>query len=83
MVGNKNGDVEAAISSAATTIEAVYAYPYQNHATLEPQNATALYTAEKCVDHASKAWQSPCRKPMQSNPDAGRTISYFRFAISD
>jgi isoquinoline 1-oxidoreductase beta subunit len=47
-VGNKNGDVKAAIASAATTIEAVYAYPYQNHATLEPQNATALYTDEKC-----------------------------------
>jgi isoquinoline 1-oxidoreductase beta subunit len=47
-VGNKNGDFNAALASAASRVEAVYAYPYQNHATLEPLNATALYTAEKC-----------------------------------
>jgi isoquinoline 1-oxidoreductase subunit beta len=29
-------------------IEAVYSYPYQNHATMEPMNMTALYTADKC-----------------------------------
>ena len=29
-------------------VEAVYNYPYQNHATMEPMNATALYTADKC-----------------------------------
>ncbi|UQR65836.1 molybdopterin-dependent oxidoreductase [Bradyrhizobium sp. C-145] len=47
-VGNKNGDAKAAIASAAKKIEAVYSYPYQNHATMEPLNATALYTADKC-----------------------------------
>lgn len=47
-VGNKNGDVKAAISGAAKKVEAVYNYPYQNHATMEPMNATALYTADKC-----------------------------------
>ena len=47
-VGNKNGDVKAAIASAAKKVEAVYNYPYQNHATMEPMNATALYTADKC-----------------------------------
>ena len=47
-VGNKNGDVKAAIAGAAKKVEAVYNYPYQNHATMEPMNATALYTAEKC-----------------------------------
>ena len=40
-VGNKNGDAAAAIASAAKTVEAVYSYPYQNHATMEPMNATA------------------------------------------
>lgn len=47
-VGNKNGDAKAAIAGAAKKIEAVYSYPYQNHATMEPMNATALYTTDKC-----------------------------------
>ena len=47
-VGNKNGDAKAAIASAAKKVEAVYSYPYQNHATMEPMNATALYTVDKC-----------------------------------
>ncbi|HET7887891.1 MAG TPA: molybdopterin cofactor-binding domain-containing protein, partial [Bradyrhizobium sp.] len=47
-VGNENGDVKAALASAAKKVEAVYSYPYQNHATMEPLNATALYTADKC-----------------------------------
>jgi isoquinoline 1-oxidoreductase beta subunit len=47
-VGNKNGDAKAAIASAAKKVEAVYSYPYQNHATMEPMNATALYTADRC-----------------------------------
>src|SRR5216684_1883365 len=47
-VGNQNGDVKAAIAGAAKKVESVYAYPYQNHATMEPMNATALYTPDKC-----------------------------------
>lgn len=47
-VGNKNGDAKAAIAGAARKVEAVYSYPYQNHATMEPMNATAVYTADKC-----------------------------------
>jgi isoquinoline 1-oxidoreductase subunit beta len=47
-VGNQNGDAKAAIAGAAKKVEAVYNYPYQNHATMEPMNATALYTADKC-----------------------------------
>ena len=47
-VGNKGGDVKAALASATKKYEAVYGYPYQNHATMEPQNATALYTPDKC-----------------------------------
>ena len=31
-VGNQNGDVKAAIAGAAKKVEAVYSYPYQNHA---------------------------------------------------
>jgi isoquinoline 1-oxidoreductase beta subunit len=47
-VGNQNGDVKAAIAGAAKKVEAVYNYPYQNHATMEPMNATALYSADRC-----------------------------------
>ena len=47
-VGNQNGDVKAGLAKAAKTVTAEYAYPYQNHATMEPMNATALYTADKC-----------------------------------
>jgi isoquinoline 1-oxidoreductase beta subunit len=47
-VGNQNGDAKAAIAGAAKKVEAVYSYPYQNHACMEPLNATALYTADKC-----------------------------------
>ena len=46
--GNKNGDAPATLASAARKVEAVYSYPHQNHATLEPMNATALWTADKC-----------------------------------
>jgi isoquinoline 1-oxidoreductase subunit beta len=47
-VGNQKGDVKAAIGGAAKKVEAVYGYPYQAHACMEPLNATALYTADKC-----------------------------------
>lgn len=47
-VGNENGDADAAIEKAAKKIEAVYSYPYQNHATMEPMNATAKWTDDKC-----------------------------------
>jgi isoquinoline 1-oxidoreductase beta subunit len=47
-VGNENGDAKAAIAGAAKKVEAVYAYPYQNHAAMEPMNATARWTEDKC-----------------------------------
>ena len=48
VVGNQNGDAKAALSAAARRIEAVYSYPHQNHATMEPMNATARWTPERC-----------------------------------
>ena len=47
-VGNQAGDAKAAIAAAPKKIEATYSYPYQNHATMEPMNCTALWTADKC-----------------------------------
>jgi isoquinoline 1-oxidoreductase subunit beta len=47
-VGNSNGDVKQALAGAAKRVEAVYAYPHQNHATMEPMNATAKWTPERC-----------------------------------
>ena len=47
-VGNFAGDAAAAIEGAEQIIEATYNYPFQNHATMEPMNATALWTEEKC-----------------------------------
>src|SRR6185295_20254316 len=47
-VGNQNGDAKAAIGGAAKKVEAVYAYPYLNHAPMEPMNATAKFTPERC-----------------------------------
>ena len=47
-VGNQSGDVKSALAGAAKVVEATYSYPYQNHAPMEPMNATALYTADRC-----------------------------------
>jgi isoquinoline 1-oxidoreductase subunit beta len=47
-VGNSNGDAKQALAGAARKVEAVYAYPHQNHATMEPMNATAKWTPERC-----------------------------------
>ncbi|MFL5003372.1 MAG: molybdopterin cofactor-binding domain-containing protein, partial [Xanthobacteraceae bacterium] len=47
-VGNQNGNAKEALAGAAKKVEAVYAYPFQNHACMEPMNITARYTPEKC-----------------------------------
>jgi isoquinoline 1-oxidoreductase beta subunit len=41
-LGQRKGDFEAAQKGAARVVEAVYGSPFQNHATLEPMNCTAL-----------------------------------------
>jgi isoquinoline 1-oxidoreductase beta subunit len=47
-VGHQVGDARAALAGAARTVEAVYSYPFQNHATMETMNATARWTPERC-----------------------------------
>ena len=48
LVGTKTGDIDAALSAAAKKVEAVYAYPFQNHVCMEPMSATAVWTQNKC-----------------------------------
>jgi isoquinoline 1-oxidoreductase beta subunit len=47
-VGNKNGDAKAALQNAAKKVDSTYSMPFQNHATMEPMNTTALWTSDKC-----------------------------------
>ena len=47
-VGNSNGAALAVIAAATRTVKAVYSYPHQNQAALEPMNATALWTTARC-----------------------------------
>jgi isoquinoline 1-oxidoreductase beta subunit len=46
-LGQKHGDVESGLAGAATKIDAVYGTQYQNHATLEPMNCTAMFADGK------------------------------------
>ncbi|HEY3706656.1 MAG TPA: molybdopterin cofactor-binding domain-containing protein [Terracidiphilus sp.] len=42
-----NGNLDSAFQNAAKIVEASYSYPFLNHATLEPQNATARFNGGK------------------------------------
>jgi isoquinoline 1-oxidoreductase beta subunit len=46
-VAREDGEVEAAFAGAAKVIEAEYHSGFLNHATMEPQNAVALYTDDR------------------------------------
>jgi isoquinoline 1-oxidoreductase beta subunit len=47
-IGTTSGAAGAALAAAPRKLEAVYSYPYQNHACMEVMNATVLYTPERC-----------------------------------
>jgi len=46
-VGRKDGNVAEGLASAARRIQAEYAVPFLNHATLEPQNCTAHVVGDR------------------------------------
>ena len=46
VVSRKEGDADAGLKSAATTVEAVYEAPYQAHQTMEPMSGTADVRAD-------------------------------------
>ena len=48
IVARNDGDVEAALASAAKRVEATYEVPYLAHACMEPMNCTARVTDEGC-----------------------------------
>lgn len=60
----KDGDVDAALASAAKTVKGEYFYPFIAHASLEPQNCTAHMKA----DGQLEMWA-----PSQ-NPQSGRQL---------
>lgn len=53
----RDGDAAAKLAGAAKRITARYSYPFVAHATLEPQNCTALYQ-----DGKLELW-APCQNP--------------------
>ncbi|WP_081159181.1 xanthine dehydrogenase family protein molybdopterin-binding subunit [Ensifer aridi] len=48
VLGTSIGDAGSVLSGNAKIVSATYSFPYQAHATMEPMNATALYTPDKC-----------------------------------
>jgi isoquinoline 1-oxidoreductase beta subunit len=57
----KDGDVDAALKSAAKVVRAEYDYPYISHANLEPQNATARFADGKMEIWAPTQLPAPAR----------------------
>jgi isoquinoline 1-oxidoreductase beta subunit len=55
------GDAAGAVAGAAKQVEAVYLFPFLNHATMEPMNATASVTAEGVEIWAPTQAQGPCQ----------------------
>ena len=68
----QDGDVRAALAGAAKTVEASYRYPFISHASMEPQNCTALF---KPADGTLELWA-----PTQ-NPGAGQALVTSTFGI--
>jgi isoquinoline 1-oxidoreductase beta subunit len=76
-----DGDVEAALKSAAKTVSAAYFYPFIHHATLEPQNCTARVENGKIEIWAPTQNPEPGRQLVAKTlgvPDADITVNMVR-----
>ena len=70
------GDAAAALAKAAKKLEAVYELPFQAHATMEPQNATAFVQKDRC-----EVW-APFQTPSWALEDIARTSGLPQSAIT-
>ncbi len=47
-VGHSRGKAAAVLANAREVMSQEYSYPFQNHAPMEPMNATVVWTEERC-----------------------------------
>lgn len=73
----KTGDADAALARAAKVITADYSYPFLAHATLEPQNCTALWHA----DGTAEFW-APTQNPGNGRKDVAAMMGIAPEAIT-
>lgn len=64
-IGNSRGNVEEQFADAEELFSAEYSYPFQNHAPMEPMNATVIWTDQHC-----EAWV-----PTQNGEGALETLA--------
>jgi isoquinoline 1-oxidoreductase beta subunit len=72
----RDGDVDAALASAAKTVTAEYFYPFISHAPLEPQNCTAHFQ-----DGRIEIW-APTQTPQSGRGLVARTLGIEESAIT-
>ena len=67
----EEGDAPAALAGAETRVDAVYSYPYMEHAALEPMNATAVFREGPAYPGSIEVWA-----PTQFGEEAMRIAAY-------